>query len=279
VIHVFRRDEFVALGSVRLPAGARQGPGRWYVGRMRLRVALTRLDRGGHVYVSADTRHRTFCQIVFSRRADGALEWETFDLFSGDRVGVVRNGAATIDFENYLQDKGVRPGLTDVRLHVEAYGGTVSEIRVSPASGILSTRRSPEPLAAAVRALDPSPVKGKTFRLETTVGSSYPGDVLKDVAVNVSYDPHRLAVVGRPPATHFAALTGLKRLIFTFKALAPGQTSVGFAATSQINGDRVGVSVRVGSAADWWTRQHLAVLIAGALLIGTGAALILRARS
>ena len=96
----------------RLPAGARQGPARWYLVHVHFRATLSRHTKSGLVYVTASTDGRAGHMVTLRiRRRPGRqsrIAWTTLDLIRGGVRGVVRGRTVELDVENYVQNRGVR---------------------------------------------------------------------------------------------------------------------------------------------------------------------------
>src|SRR5207248_1829900 len=79
---------------------------------------------------------RTFAQIEIDRLRTPSgyrLRSSSYDLFQGDVSRSLTGNVVHVDFYNYLQDDGVRPGGNDIRLHVEQYGrARVARIVLKP---------------------------------------------------------------------------------------------------------------------------------------------------
>jgi hypothetical protein len=108
--------------AYRLPTDARQGPGSWWKLQLHLRVRIDPRSPVGPVYVTASTNGRTCASIRFLvRRAHGRME------VISDALGLVKGREVTsgptltrgLRFENFLQYRGVRPGLNELELEVE----------------------------------------------------------------------------------------------------------------------------------------------------------------
>jgi hypothetical protein len=274
------RDVFYRLGSYNLPVGARQGPNLWYVGHLHFRVTVERLEGSGRIYVSADTGDRTWAQIELERtRAGGqpAIRWSTYDLFSGASAHVVRGNSVEVSFSNYLQERGVQPGVNPIRLHIEQFGrARAATVVVHPDSAIERTRRSPLPLAIRIEPLDEPPTEGDTFRVRVTLATKATGDTLRRVSVKPRFDPRELELVAPTPRTSFATLRGRQTATFSFRALRAGRHQIGFLAASNINNPAaalfVDVNARAGGALGGTGRWvGVALLVAGAALAGIAA--------
>jgi hypothetical protein len=271
------RDLFFQLGSVSFPAGARQGPDEWYVGKLHFTVTLARLAAGSRVYVSADVGTRTFAQVELEpvRTPRGsALRWSAYDVFTGDTSRVVRGRTAEVSFYNYLQDKSVRPGRVGARLHLEQFKGAgVARLVVHPDSAIEATRRAPTPLALTIEPLDARPTVGDSFRIKVAVAPKTRADVLRRVSIEPVYDASSLRLDEPRKKVTFAVLRGPAAQTFTFEALRPGRHQVGFLATSNINSPRGALLVDVAPAEEGWAENSprwigLGLLLAGVVLVG-----------
>src|SRR5690349_2439678 len=79
----------------RLPAGARQGRGVWYVLRLRYRLTFAPTTRPGRAYVMASTNGYTCAQLEFRvtrERGHPRVRWNAVDAAHGLRQGNARSG-------------------------------------------------------------------------------------------------------------------------------------------------------------------------------------------
>jgi hypothetical protein len=131
-----------------LPARAGQGPDRWYRVRQHFELRLRPATRSGIVYVTASTNRRAAVMVELKvRRSRGRhpeVVWTSLDLVRGARRCTTRGRAVTVDVENYLQDRGVRPGDNVLTFVVERLGDVELErVRVLRDSGLRVVEESP----------------------------------------------------------------------------------------------------------------------------------------
>jgi hypothetical protein len=160
-----RRVRFV------LPSDVSQGKPAWYLVRLRFEIEFDQQTGPGLVYVGASTNGRAAEMVKFKVRRDAddpraRIQWSTLDLIRGARHGTVQRREIIRDEKNYLQDRGVRPGMNVLRFEVEQLGDVkVRRIRVLEASGITVSDKRPPHLRLTTLLPDEPVVRGKVFAI------------------------------------------------------------------------------------------------------------------
>lgn len=171
---VILSDERPSSSAVyRLPLGARQGPRDWYLIRLHFSLTLERGSGDGTAYVSGSTNGRTSAQVKFdvdgSRGSDTRTRWSSLDLLHGENEQVTTSRRIEVDFKNYLQFAGVRPGLNRITFALEQLDGVdVSRVDILADSGVRMTRREPARLSVQTVGPDET-VLGERFELGVRV--------------------------------------------------------------------------------------------------------------
>ena len=185
-----------------LPVGARQGPGRWYRLRMDVRVTLAPGSGDGNVYVVGSTNGRA-AEMAKVRVQGGAssaprLAWSTLDLLHGPASGVVRGREVTLSSENYVQDRGVRPGANTLTFDVETLGKVrVESVTILPGSGLRVTAERPAHLVLEPRLPAERPAVGETLTVPYVITND--GDVAaRNVRIEATSESRALRLAGAP---------------------------------------------------------------------------------
>jgi hypothetical protein len=237
-----------------LPAGAKQGPERWYAVRLRYRLWLEPSSRRGFVWVTSATNGRTHAQIEYTtsrRRGRLFVRRTTVDLEHGQRE---RRGAFSRDaltFENYLPYAGVRPGANEWTIRLEAAGGArVRRMEVLGSTAIRETTRTPFPLTLDVSVDGDAPRVGERFRLKVVLATAPGSRPIRDIVVRAGPAAEGGVVEGlRPSEQRIAELTGGRRVLtFPFLARAQGTAAIAVSARSGANDPNAGVRVQVAPA-------------------------------
>jgi hypothetical protein len=257
----------------RLPADAAQGHGRWYVIRLRFALTLAADSRPGLVYVSAATNGRTAAQVK-ARARQGEIEWSSVGLIDGRVEGRARGRRIDVDFRNYLQIAGVRPGVNVLTVTLERVGPIrVERLHVFADSGIERTQVAPAEIELRLGLPRGEVRVGDEFELGYRLRNA--GDrPAHDVVIAVDFPRGGLALLGASQA-RFPQLVRTAAGSFRFRALTEGRFRVALAARSSANRPAALVEVPVSGAESG--RFGYLALLAGAALLAVGV-LLLRAR-
>ncbi|HYZ78249.1 MAG TPA: hypothetical protein VE596_12830 [Gaiellaceae bacterium] len=133
-----------ASASFRLPASARQGNGHWYVMHVHFRLLFAPDTGPGFVLLSANTNGWASYQVKFyPALGNGVLRipWATLDLINGLQKHVAKTPKIEFKSANYMQYRGIRPGLSTWNFQLEQFGqAKVAAVRIFQDSAIELTR-------------------------------------------------------------------------------------------------------------------------------------------
>lgn len=261
----------------RLPPGAKQGRRQWYLMHLHFAITFAQGSKSGLAYVSGLTDRRAAAQVQFRLRPgeDGRrrIAWQSLDLIRGEVKQATSSRTVQVDFKNYLQLAGVRPGTNRLTFRLERFGGVrVARLQIFSDSGLILTRRRPallklNPMLSAddIRA-------GDTFELRFTVHNQ--GDrSARHVGVGLR-PPHELRIVGGP-ATDLSHLPpgAAAQGVFRLKALDAGRYQMRIDASGGANLAETTVNVSVlpkDSGTRWdsvrWTAGSI-LLLAGVIVL------------
>lgn len=131
----------------RLPADAAQGSKMWYAIRFHFRVSVFPNTRSAMFAVSADTNGRTVASIIFrvEQTSTGTrLTSDSLGLVAGQEARTTAGLTQEVDFRNYLQLRGVKPGPNVLTFRVTANAlPLVRSVRVFADTGIEVTPFGP----------------------------------------------------------------------------------------------------------------------------------------
>jgi hypothetical protein len=270
---ILRAPGEVQAARFRLPSGAKQGDGRWYLLRLRFALTFAADTPEGIAYVSASTNGRAAAQIK-ARALPGAVEWSSVGLIDGRVERRTRGRRIEVDFRNYLQLSGVRPGLNTLSVRLERVGPVrVERLEVFPDSGIERTRLAPARVELRPRLPDGAVRVGDEFELGYALRNT--GDrPARNVVVGIELPRGALAVLG-PRVERFPELAGTAAGSFRLRALARGRFRIALTARSSANRPAALIDVPVGARESG--RFGLVPLVLGGALLVAGV-LLLRAR-
>jgi hypothetical protein len=232
-----------------LPAGAAQGPDRWYVVRLRYRLRFAPGSGRGLAWVTSDTNGRTAAQIEYTTsRRGGHLEVRrtTVDLTHGQRERRSRSPRDALTFTNYLQYAGIRPGPNTWTIRLEQAGAArVERMELMGDTAIVATDRTPFPLALTVALQGPRPRVGERFTLRATLAARR-GQPVDDVVVRARLpEGTGLELLGSA-ARRVGRVDGRRRTVrFSFRARRAGNQAITLVAASDANHPNAGVEVEV----------------------------------
>jgi len=157
----------------RLPPGAKEGPGHWYVIHLHFRVEVRPDSLPGEFNVAADTDRRTCASIIFTVVKKGRQR-----IVTSDALGLV-NGVERIRgpqlvreirFENFLVTHGIRPGPNVLTFELTSNAiPMVREVRIFADSGIELARGGPPNVAVAATVREHTVHAGETFHLDVSL--------------------------------------------------------------------------------------------------------------
>jgi hypothetical protein len=231
-----------------LPAGAAQGPHRWYLVRLHYRLWFAGDSGRGLAWVMSDTNDRTAAQIEYTttrRHGRLAVRRTTVDLTHGQRERPGRGPRDALTFTNYLQYEGVRPGSNTWTIRLEQAGAArVERLEVLGDTAILETDRTPFPLTLTASLDGDRPQAGERFAV-TAIVAARPGRTVRDVVVQAQSQDGGPTLIG--PAEHRIAHVSerARTVSFTFLAHEPGTYPIMLAAASSANDPNMSAEVQV----------------------------------
>ena len=256
-----------------LPAGARQGPDRWYILDLHIVVTLRKDSGPGAVFVDGATNGWDAVQMQLNVAKDArglTTSWNTYDLVDGARRGRESGASIVLDERNYLVDSGVQPGVNKLAIRIEQYqGARVAAARALPDSGIAVTTVGVPTTRLDVAGSRQAVATGDSFRLNFILTGS--GATVKQASVYPIIDPKLLQFVS-PAVRTYRAVRGVVRGQFEFKALKAGHTKIVVRALSNAdNQPYVEVAVRIDPAAgEASTAALVATAVCGLLFAFAG---------
>lgn len=157
----------------RLPAGAKEGPNRWYVIRLHFRVRVRADSLPGQFNVAADTNRRTCASIIFTvarTKSGPVVASDALGLVNGRETQRGRGLVREIDFRNFLVTHGVRPGVNELTLDLTSNAiPMVEQVTVLPDSGIEYTRLGPPSATVRAHVREAKIRAGQRFHVDVTV--------------------------------------------------------------------------------------------------------------
>jgi hypothetical protein len=201
---VFGVDDRTATGrrelTYRLPPDAAQGQGTWYLIRYHFRVSVSPDALPGSFAVSADTNGRTCASVVFDfrRTPEGPrLTSDSLGLVAGHEVETSSALTQEIDFRNYLQYRGVRPGRNVLTFRITANAlPLVRSVRVFADTGIEVTPLGPPRVQANLEAPASTIPAGRKFTVRFRLRLAE-GRPIDRAALRVEYPSDLLEFHGR----------------------------------------------------------------------------------
>lgn len=241
-----------------LPEGASQGPHVWYRLRLDLLVRLrTAIPSRALTYISAATAGWTCAQFKLSTYESGSrrgVTWSSFDLVRGARDGAADGTTVRLSMDNYLQNKGVRPGQSDLTLRLEELQGRLlREVEVLGTTAILQTTDSPYPLKVTLRSLRSVVRVGDEFTVKVALSTENRRRV-RQVELEALSDPQRLEVIAVYPEK-LASVDGRASGTVVLRALETGRQSLLLVADTPTQRPSAQLVVLVLPSETTWSRM------------------------
>ena len=126
-----------------LHRSARQGPGLWFVVRLRARVAFGPGD--GDLTLSASTSSYTAVQVLIKSR-DGRVTADLLDFVDGHRVVTAKGRFIDVVSDNYAQVNAIQPGLGRLVFSFASDNQPTASVTIRESSGIEVTKVKPDEL-------------------------------------------------------------------------------------------------------------------------------------
>jgi hypothetical protein len=244
-------EKTTASASFRLPADARQGPGRWYVMHVHFRVTFAEDSADGFVVLSANTNGWASYQVQFSPTLEnGALTipWSTVDLIGGRQRHVAKTPEIEFRSANYMQYRAIRPGVSTWNFQLEQFGrARVAAVRIFDDSGIELTRIGYGRMGLRFTVVPAITRAGRNFVVRYELRHTS-GRVLRKVSLAPELvDCEGVQLLG-PRVVRFARVAKAVSGAFRFRAVAPGPCRIFFWAHSNSHNPAKEVHVVVRSA-------------------------------
>jgi hypothetical protein len=263
---------------VRLPPGARQGLGRWYL--LRLKGVFSVRQTGAVSQISVSVNGYAALQLIVSPdpRRHGTPTVpviDELDLLQGDIVFRARRPRTSIDESSYAELRGLRGGENTITIKEEGFGDKplVSAVTVLPGSGLYEAKVGPS--ALSVRAPQHVRVqRGEVVRYVVAMADT--GDDARHTRVNISSSSRLVAIVGHA-AVEVGAVSEHRPVLlgFTLRGVQTGTADVTVSAFSQTSQPTATSHVTIYG----YRRSAAATLIAsGALFVPAAAFLLLALR-
>jgi len=257
----------VTLGTFALPAGSAQGPSRWYAIRLRVVLGLARGSVGDCI-LSAATGGATAAQIeIETRRRSSAVS--SLGWIQGRRRLVTHAASVTLDFRNYLQVRGVKPGANPLRLTLDVLGGhCLTSLRLLRGSGIATTAARPDELRFLVPTTALAATKGHqlTIPYELSRRGGWP-----DRGATVTLSAPRGWQVEGARSQRFQRLGDGRRGSFRVTPTTTGASYLGLRAMRVYNEPSATIQVRVEPARSWLSTRGVSLLLSAALIVAAAA--------
>lgn len=129
-----------------LASDARQGPDEFYTFRLQIQVEFESvLAEGATARIVASANSGAAALVTFRKQADGVRVF--YDGYvTGSHAEVVAQGTTSIDYENYVQTKGIRGGPGTFEVQLQDRGRLIKTVHVDQPTGLYRTTVPPEQL-------------------------------------------------------------------------------------------------------------------------------------
>ena len=179
------------------PEKARQGPKNWYGLRLHARVVFG--DGLGRAYVFASTNGYVAALIKYeatASRGGRKIVRTTASYIDGDSRKTLYSNADDLRFRNFLQYRGVKPGVNQLKFSVERHGELqLKTVQILADSGIDYTKKGPAILKLRVKLPERSATKGHTAVVGVELRNV--GDwSIRNMVVNLDYSRTAVRLVG-----------------------------------------------------------------------------------
>jgi hypothetical protein len=254
------------VARYRLSSGTRQGVPLWYTIRLHARFRFAR--RPGECILSAATNGLTAAQIIV-KTGRRAAQVSSVGWIHGRRLSRLSARTARVDFRNYLQTKGPRPGRNTLTVTLDVLRGRCFDsLFVLPDSGIGATTVRPDELRLLVPQQPIVATAGHRTKLPFALRrrGGRP-DVGLDVRLLL---PEGFRAVDRT-VWHFPRIGRVGSGTFEFVPKTTGRYVLSLAVPRRYNQPTANVQVDVVKPRSWLTTRFLPSLLAAVLLGGAAA--------
>jgi hypothetical protein len=157
----------------KLPPGARQGRGGWYMVRLNVSVKAEPTTRSGVATLSADV-DGLVSNLVELRVGPGEecprkMAWATVDLFDGARDRAACGDRVGFVSRNFAQNKAIRPGSRLLRVSLEDPHDMLEAVELRPGSGVYRTDAGPAKLRINVTGGGEGFTSGEWLKVEMSI--------------------------------------------------------------------------------------------------------------
>ena len=238
----------------------------WYT--IRLHAGFRFAREPGECILSAATNGMTAAQIVVETDRRGA-QVSSVGWIQGRRLSRFSTRTARIDFRNYLQTRGTRPGLNTLAVTLEIlHGRCFDSLTVLPDSGIGATTVRPDELRLLVPQQPIVATAGRRTKLPFALrrrGGRPDGRL--DVKL---LQPEGFEAVDGT-VWHFPRVGRVGSGTFEFVPKATGRYVLSLAVPRHYNQPTAVVQVDVVKPRSWLVSRFLPSLVAAVLLVGAAA--------
>ena len=263
---------------VTLPATAAQGPSLWWQLFLHADVAFPATARGTW-YLDGLVNGTAAASVEFNLDAGppGGMAWNTVDI-TGEVKHSQSTRQAVVDFSNYIQVDGIRPGPAVVafQLHALDAGSPAPTVTIAAGrSGLVWSTENPDSLQISLSASKDSPIAGKDFTVHYVVRNtaSTPAksvSILVDDAARVKPRQAQHIVVGEVRST--------KQGTLTFHATTSGHTEIVVHVANDKGKIRATKIVELDVVAGHRSLFRVAIIVIGCAGVAIGIIVMRRAR-
>jgi len=159
-------QDWVSIVSFRLPPGASERAGHWYLLHLHVRADVGR-SHVGRAYIVVGDRLGA-AEIRVDVGSGGAVEWSAVGYVNGTQQKTSKTGTFAVRFVNVMPYKAIRPGANTLRLMVEDFGAKVSQVTVYGDSSLEYTPDGPANVVIVAHA-DARPKVGRPLHVSVTL--------------------------------------------------------------------------------------------------------------
>lgn len=253
----------------RLPEGASQGPEKWYILHIHFRVSV-QSNRQGVLYLFATTSGRGAAQLRFMIGHDqtGAprLSESALGIINGETTKSTRGRRHEGWFANYLQYRGVRPGLNELVFTLsELRGNPDVAIEILPDTALEYSKRRPPELRLDADVHESTIRRGERFRVFYEI-KNVGGYDARDFRVVTTSGPG-IKSLGRPNEHEVVGSGKAVRGQASFVASQEGLTFVTLAVDGYTSEPLVRIELAIGTQGLRFGWYSVALMAAATALI------------
>lgn len=272
-------ERLVKTVRFRLPEGARQGGSTWYLLRYHFRLVIAPDSGSGRIYVGASTNDRASAQIRFDvDRAGSRVSVVSHELgfVAGSQTRAATSLTQEFHFANFLQYKGVKPGINTLSFEVEQYAqAKFRSLTVSPDSGIELSALGPSEVTMTVAVPRRNIEVGEAFELVVDLKNRR-GRSPGSATVRLALPSGLTARTGASMTLRWPEGKRAIRATFRLRSSRAGRHGVGVSAVTPVTRPTTSVAIAIlpssAPGQSWWE----AALLAGAVLVAAIGVAVLR---